>query len=258
MLGAIIGDIVGSVYEARPIKTRDFPLFQKRSRFTDDTVLTVATADAIINSKPYADTYRQWGQHYPRAGYGGTFIRWLFDPSMGAYNSFGNGAAMRVSPVGYVFDSAEQVLEEARKTAEVSHNHPEGIKGAQATAYAIFLARKGASKKDLHQEIEHRFGYDLSRTVDSIRPSYHFDVTCQGSVPEAIIAFLESEDFEDAIRLAISLGGDSDTLGCMCGGIAQSFYGEIPRTIVEQGMRRLSDDLSAVVSAFDAQYTHML
>lgn len=228
MLGAVAGDVIGSVYERRPIKTLDFPLFHAHSRFTDDSVLTIAIADAILQGMEYAEALKTYGRKYPNAGYGGAFYKWIFAVESQPYNSWGNGSAMRVSPVGFAFATVEEVLHEAERTAIVSHNHPEGIKGAQATALAIFMARKGLDKETIRTEIKRRFRYDLERTVDDIRPSYRFDVSCQGTVPEAIIAFLDSHDYEDAIRKAISLGGDSDTLACITGAIAQAYYKEIP------------------------------
>jgi ADP-ribosylglycohydrolase len=254
VLGSIAGDIIGSVYEHFPIKTMEFPLFQNRSRFTDDTVLTVAIASSILEKVDYAKSLRKFGQKYPNAGYGGAFFNWLFDPESGPYNSWGNGAAMRVSPVGLAFVTIEEVLEEGKKTAAVSHNHPEGIKGAQATALAVFLARTGAGKKQIQGEITKRFGYELSRTIDEIRPQYSFDISCQGTVPEAITAFLESEDYEDAVRKAISLGGDSDTLACIAGGIAHAFYKEIPEKIVMEVRGRLPEEFLNIIDKFSAAY----
>ena len=224
MIGAIAGDIIGSVYEGRQVKTTEFPLFTTRSTFTDDTVLTVAVADCILHGKDYATTFKQYGRRYPHAGFGGMFRKWLNSDSLAPYYSFGNGSAMRVSPVGFAFDTIDDVLAEARRSAEVTHNHPEGIKGAQAIAAAILLARQKETKSSIKEFIEKNFGYDLSRTLEEIRPHYQFDETCQGSVPQAIIAFLESDSYEDAVRKAISLGGDSDTLACMAGGIAQAYY----------------------------------
>ncbi|MEM6725800.1 MAG: ADP-ribosylglycohydrolase family protein, partial [Bacteroidota bacterium] len=209
MLGAIAGDIIGSRFERNNLKSKEFELFDSASRFTDDTVLTVAIADALLTKTPYATTVRNYARNYPFAGYGGTFKQWMFGLISGPYNSWGNGSAMRVSPIGFAFNTVEQVLEEAKRSAEITHNHPEGIKGAQAVALSILLARQGTSKEAIKSEIESRFQYDLSRSLDAIRPVYQFDVSCQGSVPEAIIAFLESTDFEDAIRNAISIGGDS-------------------------------------------------
>lgn len=251
MLGAIAGDIIGSVYEGRPVNTTDFPLFQSGSRFTDDTVLTLAIAQAILEGEEYGIALKTFGRKYPRAGYGFHFKQWIFEEEARPYNSWGNGSAMRVSPVGFAFDDQEEVLEEARKTAEVSHNHPEGIKGAQATALAVFLARQGERKDTIREEISRRFGYDLDRTIGEIRPTYTFDVSCQGSVPEAVIAFLEGENYEDAVRLAISLGGDSDTQACIAGGIAQAFYGAIPETIVRNTRERLTPHLLQVLDRFE-------
>ena len=254
MLGSIVGDIIGSVYEQRPIKTMEFPLFDSRSRFTDDTVLTVAIASSILQGTDYAASLKAFGRRYPNAGYGGSFSNWLLAPESRPYNSWGNGAAMRVSPVGFAFADTEEVLKEAKQTAEVSHDHPEGIKGAQATALAVFLARTGAAREQIRTEITRRFGYDLSRTIDEIRPRYSFDISCQGTVPEAIIAFLESADYEDAVRKAVSLGGDSDTLACITGGIAHAFYKEIPQEIVAQVRARLPAELLSIVDRFEAAY----
>jgi len=211
MIGAIAGDIIGSVYEVTPIKTKEFPLFSRHSIFTDDTVLTVALADSILNNVPYVNKLKEYHHHYPWAGYGGHFERWASSGSSQPYNSWGNGSAMRVSPVGFAYQDLATVLEKAKQSAEVTHNHPEGIKGAQATAAAIFLARTGQDKAAIKEYIEKTFGYPLSRPLDKIRPTYFFDVSCQGSVPQSIIAFLESDSYEDAVRNAISLGGDSDT-----------------------------------------------
>jgi ADP-ribosylglycohydrolase len=255
VLGSIAGDVIGSVYEQHPIKTMEFPLFQSHSRFTDDTVLTVAIASAILEKGDYAASLRAFGRRYPNAGYGGAFFDWLWDPGSGPYNSWGNGAAMRVSPVGFAFATIEDVLLEAKNTAAVSHNHPEGIKGAQATALAVFLARTGAAKTLIQSEITRRFGYDLSRTIDEIRPQYSFDVSCQGTVPEAIIAFLESKDYEDTVRKAISLGGDSDTLACIAGGIAHAFYQEIPQKIVGEVRGRLPEEFLSIIDRFSATYS---
>ncbi len=254
MLGSIAGDIIGSVYENFPIKTTEFPLFQSSSRFTDDTVLTLAIASSIMDKVDYASSLRTFGRKYLNAGYGGFFFNWLFDPESGPYNSWGNGAAMRVSPVGFAFATIEEVLVESQKTAAVSHNHPEGIKGAQAAALAVFLARTGAVKKEIQGEISRRFGYDLSRTLDEIRPQYRFDISCQGTVPEAITAFLESKDYEDAVRKAISLGGDSDTLACITGGIAHAFYKEIPQMIVREVRKRLPEEFLSIIDRFRATY----
>jgi len=254
MLGAIAGDVIGSVYEHRSIKTTDFQLFQRYSRFTDDTVLTIAIADAILHQTDYAKSLKSFGRNYPDAGYGGAFIDWIFESESKPYNSWGNGSAMRVSPVGFAFSTVETVLSEAQKSAEVSHNHIEGIKGAQATALAIFFSRTGESKENIRKEMSERFGYNLKRTIDEIRPHYRFDVSCQGSVPEAIIAFLDSDDYEDAIRKAISLGGDSDTLACIAGGIAQAFYKEIPLEIIAEARKRLPQDFLEIIDTFNTKY----
>ena len=254
MIGAIAGDIIGSVFERHPIKTTSFPLFSKSSRFTDDTVLSLAVADAILNKIDYATALKSYGRKYPNAGYGMSFYSWMQSPETKPYNSWGNGSAMRVSPVGFAFDSTEDVLSEAERTAIVTHNHPEGIKGAQATALAILLARQGAGKEEIRKQIGHRFSYDLDRSLDEIRPSYFFDVSCQRSVPESIIAFLESKDFEDAVRLAISLGGDSDTMGCIAGGIAHAYYGKIPLKIIDQVKLRLPQEFMLIVDQFNSTF----
>lgn len=254
MLGAIAGDIIGSVYERHPIKTTAFPLFVTRSRFTDDTVLTVAVAYAILHGASYAASLREFGRRYPRTGYGGTFYQWLFSDDEEPYNSWGNGSAMRVSPVGLAFDDEESVLAQAEASAAVTHNHPEGINGAQATALAIYLARTGSDKESIRARISAGFGYDLARSIEQIRPAYRFDVSCQGTVPEAIIAFLDSHDYEDAVRLTISLGGDSDTLACIAGSIAAAYYGHIPDAIVSNTRDRLPPDLLAVVDEFEDRF----
>lgn len=255
MVGAIAGDVIGSVYEHHPIKTKTFPLFDKRATYTDDTVLTVAVAQAILTGDSYKESIRTIGQRYPNAGYGGSFIHWLHADDPQPYNSWGNGSAMRVSPVGFAFENADEVLSQAKQSAAITHNHPEGIKGAQATALAIFLARTGTSQATIRSEISQRFEYDMDRTVEDIRPEYSFDVSCQGTVPEAIIAFLDSESYEDAIRNAISLGGDSDTLGCITGGIAEAYYGEVPEDIQTEVVRnRLPEELWEIVEQFYREY----
>jgi ADP-ribosylglycohydrolase len=254
MLGAIAGDIIGSVYESSGIKTTYFNTFSTYSTFTDDSVLTVAVADCILHGKDYATTFKEYASRYPFAGFGGMFIRWVDGDDLAPYNSFGNGSAMRVSPVGFAFDNMEEVLAEAKRSAEVTHNHPEGIKGAQAIAAAILLARQDESKGNIKDFIEKNFGYSLHRTLDEIRPNYYFDETCEGSVPQAITAFLESDNFEDAVRKAISLGGDADTLGCMAGGIAQAFYETIPEYIIKEVKHRLDSELLKVVEEFNTSY----
>lgn len=254
MLGAIAGDVIGSVYEARPIKTTDFPLFERGSTFTDDTVLTVAIGHAILEGTDYASALRRFGRRYPAAGYGGMFYNWVFRDATGPYNSYGNGSAMRVSPVGHAFDTVDEVLDEAEKSAAVTHNHPEGIKGAQATALAVFLARTGEDKDAIRRDVAALFDYDLDRKLDDIRGTYGFDVSCQGSVPESLIAFLESNDFEDAVRKAISLGGDTDTMAAIAGGVAEAFYGEVPEKISWGVRQRLPEDLLEVVDEFSSRY----
>jgi ADP-ribosylglycohydrolase len=256
MIGAIAGDIIGSVYEWHNIKTKDFPLFSPRSFFTDDSVLTVALADSILNGMSYNRKMKEYYRKYPGAGYGGGFIRWAQSKNSKPYNSWGNGAAMRISPVGFVYDSLEEVLIKAEAFTALTHNHPEGIKGGQATASAIYLARIGKSKQEIKDFIENSFGYDLSRKLDEIRPIYYFNESSQQTVPEAIIAFLESTDFEDAIRNAISLGGDSDTLACITGGIAEAFYGGVPDIIQKNVMEILDDDLRLITIQFQNTYIH--
>ncbi len=254
MLGAIAGDMVGSVYEARPCKRKDFPLFTNDSCFTDDTVLLVAVADVQLNGGDYALTYKAYARRYPYAGYGGSFIGWASSDDERPYGSYGNGSAMRVCPVAWSREDLDAVLREARASAEVTHNHPEGLKGAEATAAAVFLSRTGEDKDAIGRYLEERFGYDLSRSLDEIRPGYRFDVTCQGSVPEAIIAFLESTDLEDAIRNAVSLGGDSDTQACIAGAIAEAYYGGVPAHIRRAVMQRLPSALDAIVDAFHRRF----
>ena len=245
MLGAIVGDIVGSVYEWDNIKTKDFPLFREDCFFTDDTVMTCAVAEAILNGgqkDDFIDAMKKYGRMYPDAGYGPRFNTWIQSNDCSPYNSFGNGSAMRVAAAGWLFDTLDKTLEMAKVTAEVTHNHPEGIKGAQATAAVIFLARTGHSKPEIKQYVEQTFGYDLNRTCDEIRPAYCHVETCQQTVPEAIIAFLESTGFEDALRNAVSLGGDSDTLACITGGIAEAFYG-MPQELRDETLKRLPEDI---------------
>lgn len=254
MLGALAGDIVGSVYENLRTKRKDFRLFTPVSTFTDDSVLTVAVADAVLTGRDYGRVIKSYARAHPLRGYGPRFIVWAASPGLKPYNSFGNGAAMRVSPVAHAFALEEEVLCEARRTAECTHNHPEGIKGAQATALAIFMARQGAGKEAIRDEITSRFGYDLSRTVDEIRPDYRPDVTCQGSVPEAIIAFLDSSSFDDAIRNAVSLGGDADTQACIAGAIAEAHYKDIPESILRAVYQRLSNSLWQTTLEFTRRF----
>jgi ADP-ribosylglycohydrolase len=245
MIGAIIGDIIGSVYEWNNIKTKEFQLFSPGCSFTDDTVMTLAIAEGLMNGgsdEDFIHAMKKYGQRYPNAGYGVRFGSWLFSGDVHPYNSWGNGSAMRVSPVAWSFDTLSEVEQYAEISAAVTHNHPEGIKGAQATAAAIFLARKGKTKDYIKAYVESKYGYNLSRTLDEIRPSYRFNESCQKTVPEAITAFLESVDFEDAIRNAISLGGDSDTLAAITGSIAEAAY-NIPQTIKEKAMTILDKSL---------------
>ena len=261
MYGAILGDIIGSPYEFdRGTKTKDFPLFSPNSTFTDDSVMTLAVADAFLSIAPdteNADIRRRlvqsmqsYGRKYPDAGYGGKFRLWLKDPNPQPYGSYGNGSAMRVSSAGWLFDNLETVRHMARLSAEVTHNHPEGIKGAEATASAIYLARTGRTKAEIKAYIEANFNYDLSRTCDEIRPAYRHVESCQETVPEAITAFLEGVSFEDVIRTAVSLGGDCDTLTAIAGSIAEGFYG-VPEELKQQCRERLPEDLRKVLRRFE-------
>lgn len=254
MIAAIAGDIIGSIHERTGTKSTTFPLFKRSSRFTDDTVMTLAVADCLLHGRPYAATLREYGRRYPNRGYGGKFRQWLADDTMGPYQSFGNGSAMRVSPVGFAMRTLDEVMTEARATALPTHDHPEGIKGAQALAVAVFLARHGEDKRAIRDDIEARFGYDLRRRIATIRPGYAFDVTCQGSVPEAIVAFLDSDDVESAIRLAVSLGGDADTQASMAGALAQAYYRAVPPVIVAEVERRLPPELWRLTQEFCARY----
>ena len=260
MYGAILGDIIGSPFEFdRGDKTKDFKLFSRRSHFTDDSVMTLAVCEALLKVGQDAtvkeiedaviSSMQSWGRRYPHEGYGGYFRRWLTARHPKPYNSFGNGSAMRVSAAGWLYDSLEKTRVVAKATANVTHNHPEGIKGAEATASAIFMARNGSSKEEIKKYIENEFHYDLNRTLDEIRPSFHMDETCQKTVPEAIIAFLEARDFEDAIRNAVSLGGDTDTLGAITGSIAEAYFG-ISETLISECRNRINKDMRDVVDAF--------
>jgi len=254
MIGAILGDIIGSPYEfdSNNIKTKDFPLFSNESEFTDDSVMTLAVAEALMNggtADDFKKSMKKLGNRYPNAGYGANFIKWLRRPYAKPYGSYGNGSAMRVSPVAWWFDNLDDVLKYAEISAAVTHNHPEGIKGAQATAAAIFMARNGSSKDEIKAYIEDNFGYDLNRTCDEIRPTYKHVESCQETVPEAIIAFLEGQDFEDVIRTAVSLGGDCDTLTAIAGSIAEGFYG-VEEDLKEIALSILTDDLSEIYDTF--------
>ena len=260
MYGAILGDMIGAPYEFdRGGKTKDFPLFIAESRFTDDTVMSVAVAEALLDTVGQTDdairsalirSLRKWGRRYPGAGYGRRFIGWLASENPRPYGSCGNGSAMRVSAAGWLYDTLGDTRRAARLTAEITHNHPEGIKGAEAAAGAIYLARTGSGKGEIRAYIEREFGYDLTRTCDEIRPGYTHVETCQKTVPEAVTAFLEGTDFEDVIRTAVSLGGDCDTLTCIAGGIAEAYYG-VPDALRAACRERLTADLLAVLDRFD-------
>lgn len=266
MYGAILGDIIGSPFEFdRGDKTKDFKLFTRRSHFTDDSVMTLAVCEALLKVGQDAavkeiedaviSSMQSWGRRYPYEGYGGYFRHWLTARHPEPYNSFGNGSAMRVSAAEWLYNSLEKTRVVAKATANVTHNHPEGIKGAEATASAIFMARNGSSKEEIKKYIENEFHYDLNRTLDEIRPSYHMDETCQRTVSEAIIAFLEAKDFEDAIRNAVSLGGDTDTLGAITGSIAEAYFG-ISETLISECKNRINKDMRDVVDAFYSSVRH--
>ncbi len=260
MIGAIAGDVLGSVYESHTVKTKNFRLFHELDRPTDDTVLSLAVAQAILSAggKPRAGDYqrelRDFGRRYPKSGYGGAFRAWMLDSRRGPYNSWGNGSAMRASAVGWAFESEAEVLRQAEMSALPTHNHPEGVKGAQAVALAVFLARDGKSKEVIRAALSDRFGYDMGRKVESIRPEYRFEVSCPASVPEAIISFLDSTDFEDAVRNAVSLGGDSDTLACIAGAAAEAFYGGVPSRVLAWVLPRLEEGLLDTLDRFARKY----
>jgi ADP-ribosylglycohydrolase len=249
MIGAITGDIVGSIYEHHNIKTKEFPLFGEGCHFTDDTVCTFAVADCLLDGGDFADYLRLYARRYPDRGYGAMFQRWAGTPNMGPYNSWGNGAAMRVSAVPYFVGSEAELFELAERQAAVTHNHPDAITGAQAVALTTMMAKSGIGVNGIRQEITKRFGYDLSRSVDDIRPNHIFDVSCAGTAPTAIICALAATDYEDAVRNAISLGGDSDTLACIAGGIAEAIFG-VPEKIAATARGYLNDELNAVVKRF--------
>lgn len=265
LISAILGDITGSIFEFNLHKSVDINLHDSRMDFTDDTIMTIAVADWILNDKKLTKIglvrkMQEWGRKYPNpmGAYGGMFSQWLNSDNPKPYNSWGNGAAMRVSAVGFAFKTLEDTLNIAKKSAEVTHNHPEGIKGAQATAAAIFMARTGSTKEDIRKYISENFGYDLNRTCDDIRPSYGFDGSCQGSVPESIIAFLDSKDYEDSLKLCISLGGDADTMGAITGAIAGAYYHRIPDSAYEFGMGKLPADIRNIVTKFYAEHSRMV
>ena len=264
LLGAIAGDTIGSIYEFNPTKNYNFPLIDERMEYTDDSIMTIAVADWLLQptdagypTNRLIFSMRKWGNEYryPMGGYGGTFTTWLYSEDMEPYNSWGNGSAMRVSAVGFAFDTIEQTLHAAKVSAEVTHNHPEGIKGAQATAAAIFLARIGSSKEEIREYITKTFGYDLSKTCDDIREAYRFEASCQETVPQSLIAFFDSKDYEDAIRLTVSLGGDADTMGAITGAVAIAYYKEMPDEIYDFTMSKLPEDLKAIVMEFEKKYT---
>ena len=266
MYGAIIGDIIGSRFEFdRGNKTRDFKLFTSESDFTDDTVMTIAVAEALMDVGPNADekavksavirSMKKWGKKYPYAGYGARFIDWVLTDDPEPYGSYGNGSGMRVSSVGWLYDSLERTREIARWTADVSHNHPEGIKGAESVAAAIFMARTGVSKDEIQDYIEEEFGYDLSRTLDDIRPGYQHVEDCMHTMPEAFECFLEAESYEDCIRNVMYIGGDTDTLGAIAGAIAEAFWG-VPVSIIAEAKERLPADIQAVLNRFNKTVDH--
>ena len=279
MLGAIIGDTIGSIYEFHNIKTTEFPLFDPRCNYTDDSIMTMAVANWLLTDPQHGmDTleasFLNFAKKYPcpMGGYGGGFNRWLFHPealgdygsrdfkpgSRHPYNSFGNGAAMRCSANGWMFDTLEETERVAGLSAAITHNHPEGIKGAQSTAAAIFMARNGKSKEEIRNYISIKYGYNLNRTCDEIRAVYDWDSSCQGTVPEAMVAFLDSTDFESAIRLAVSLGGDSDTLACITGGIAEAFYKTIPESIALKIWGLIPEDFKAIFRAMETRTSYRL
>ena len=279
MLGAIIGDTVGSVYEFNNIKTTHFPLFDPRCNYTDDSILTMAVAQWLLTDPQHGmDTletiFLDFAKKYPcpMGGYGGGFSHWLFHPEKltdydgneelqgkrHPYNSYGNGAAMRCSANGWMFDTLEKTERVAGLSAAITHNHPEGIKGAQSTSAAIFMARHGASKEEIRNYISAKYGYNLNRTCDEIRPVYDWDSSCQGTVPEAMVAFFDSTDFESAIRLAVSLGGDSDTLACITGGIAEAYYKFIPDEVALRIWHILPEDFKTILTSMEARTTYRL
>ena len=270
MYGAILGDMIGRPYEfLRAVKDRNFELFNKRSVFSDDSVMTIAVAEALLKvtdgrSRAFTtedpdienrfkeiliDSLKKWGRRYPDAGYGGRFMAWLLSDKRDPYNSYGNGSAMRVSAAGYIADDLETTIKVAAWTAEVTHNHHEGVKGAEAVAACIFMARTGCTKEEIKGYVESTFHYDLSRTVDEIKPGYSFDVSCQGSVPESIICFLEADSFESAVRNAVYLGGDTDTMGAIAGSIAEAYYG-VPESLKEECRKRVTPEMLEVLTKF--------
>lgn len=254
MFGAIAGDVIGSVHEFRPTKSKDFDLFEAGCKPTDDSYLTIAVAEALLGARNYKDCIRSYAKRYPDGGYGGMFYQWIHADNAEPYNSFGNGSAMRVSAVAWAAQSEQDVLAEAANSAAVTHNHPEGIKGAQAVALAVWLARHGADKAAIKTEISTRFGYDLNRSVDDIRPDYRFDETCPGSVPESILCFLQADSFEDTLRNAVSLGGDADTMAAIAGSIAEPYYKGVPDDIAAFVWQRLDEPCRSVLTEFGRRF----
>ena len=262
MYGAIFGDIIGSRFEFdRGPWTKEFELFTNKCNWTDDSVMTIAIMEALMNAGKDADvavireecirSMQKWGQRYPYAGYGGRFIHWIGAKNPKPYNSWGNGSAMRVSGAGWIYDTIERTREVAAATAEVSHNHPEGIKGAECTAAVMFLARNGATKESIKEYVVEEFGYDVSKTVDELRPLHHHDESCQDALPKALVSFFEGESYEDVVRNAVSLGGDTDTIAAIAGAMADAMYG-IPEDIMVNGLPFLEEDMSKVCKAFES------
>ena len=250
MIGVLAGDIIGSIYEGSNIKKKDFELFGWLNRFTDDSTLTIATIDKLLNHRTYTEVYLEYGRRYPDAGFGGGFRRWFKADVQVPYQSNGNGSAMRVCPVGWLFNHSSMVINEATESAIVTHDSQEGIRGAQSVAMCVFLAKNGFSKQEIETYVTERFKYDLSFKLDDVRPDYKFDFTCNGSVPIAIKCFLESTGFEDAIRLAVSMGGDTDTIAAIVGGISEAYYGGVPDEIKGEVMSRIPDEFKIVLNKF--------
>ena len=254
MLGAIVGDVVGSAYEFNPVRSTEFEALSASADFTDDSVLTLATADVLLHGGTYADAYWAWGNAYPGRGYGGRFAGWLSSPGKEPYHSFGNGSAMRIAPVGWAFDTLEATLAEAERSAACTHDHPEGVKGAQSVAAAIFMARRGEGKDAIKRYVEEKFGYDLGRSVEECREAARFDETCQVSVPEALIAFLGAEDYEQTVRNCVSFGADADTQAAIAGAVAEAYWGEIPQAWREFAWAKLDEKCKTLVQEFDSHF----
>lgn len=250
MIGVIAGDIIGSIYEVNNIKSKDFELFSNLSRWTDDSCLTIASIDKLLNHKTYKEVYRDYGRKYPDAGFGGMFRKWFKSDVQMPYGSWGNGSAMRVCPIGYLFNHSSLVMNEAAESSFVTHSHPDAIKGAQCIAICVFLAKNGFTKEEIEQHISEKFKYNLSFDLNEFKKTYTFDVSANGTVPVAIKSFLESENFEDSIRLAISIGGDSDTIAAIVGGISEAFYKDIPEHITSEVMCRIPEDFKIILSKF--------